>query len=308
MDQIFLGIDGGGTKTRCAIAHETGKIIGLGLAGGCKDDKYTTLKMAQQNVNSAVAAAINEAGIGLEDITTACFGIPGLNSRDNFKKARQLTKFTDLKGRVLIEPDTKIAWAGALVCRPGVVVVSGNGFDVYGVSKSGENMKGLGPKGPIILFGESCEDLEHRILYECLVANEPSPMLVKVLELIGMRTQEAWIVKTQEQKFSWGKYRGALLPLAVEAAQEGDESALHIFQEAGRTLGLAAIMTIKYLQIRETEVSFIGGAFEICGHLLFRPFRDVVSSRSPGSTIVFPRLKPIAGALLLAMRAHWQKD
>ncbi len=208
MSGFFLGIDGGGTKTRCAIADETGKVIGFGQAGGCKTDTYTTHQRAQQNVRSAVALAIDEAGIALADITTACFGIPGIDSRADLKKACQLTEFTELKGQALIETDAKIAWAGALVCQPGVGVVSGNGFDVYGVSGDGEEMKALGPEGPFILYGESCEDLENRILYECLAANEASPMLANVLELIGFQTQAAWIAKAQEHKFSWREHRG----------------------------------------------------------------------------------------------------
>ena len=300
MRDFFVGIDGGGTKTRCAIADETGKVIGQGLAGGCKVNQHISLKIAQENVASAVAIAIEKSGIPKRDMISACFGIPGIEAPDGLENARQLVKSAGLNDHVLVVNDAKIAWAGALVCRPGVVVVSGNGFDVCGVSEHGEEIIGLSSPG--ILYGVSCEDIEHQLLYESLVANEGSPLLVKMLNLFGLREQDELIRNVKTGKYPWKELSGKLLPFVVEAASEDDQSAIHLLEWAGRTLGLAVVMIMKSLRIHKTHVSFIGGAFEVCGGMLSRPFEATVLSRFPEATIVFPRLKPAGGALLLAMR------
>lgn len=305
MRDFFVGIDGGGTKTRCAISDETGKVIGQGLAGGCKVNKHISLKSAQENVASAVAIAMEKSGILNRDMTSVCFGIPGIEAPDGLENARQLVKSTGLNDHVLMVNDAKIAWAGALVCRPGVVVVSGNGFDVCGVSEHGEEIIGLSSPG--ILYGASCEDIEHQLLYESLVANEGSPLLVKMLNLFGLREQDELIRNVRTGKYPWKELSGKLLPFGVEAAQDDDQSAIHILEWAGRTLGLAVVMVMKSLRIHKTPVSFIGGAFEVCGGMLSRPFEATVLSRFPEATIVFPRLKPAGGALLLAMRAVGRK-
>lgn len=307
MEDFFLGIDGGGTKTRCAIADERGKVIGEGLAGGCKVAANMPTRPAEKNVTSAVAGAIEKSRIQIQDITSACFGIPGFNSLDDVENARQLVKATLLTCPVRMEKDTKIAWAGALMCEPGVAVVSGNGFDVCGVSEEGEEIFGLGSpdalRQPGLLFGESGEELEHKLFYESLVAPQGAPLLQHVLDYFGFRTPDALLRSVCEGKFPLSKLRDSMLLLAVKAAKEGDASVLHILNAAGRTLGLAVVMIIKMFGIQKAKVSFIGGAFEICGNLLVNPFETTVANRFPEATIVFPKLKPVGGALLLAMHA-----
>lgn len=307
MGSYFLGIDGGGTKTRCAIADGSGRVIGEGLSGGCKVTADIPITTAQKNVTLAVAEAIKKSGIQLQNVTSACFGIPGFDSTDDVEKARQLVKATRLTCRVLMEKDTKIAWAGALMREPGVVVVAGNGFDVCGVNQEGEEIFGLGSsdrlRKPGLLFGVSGEELEYRLFYESLVAAQSTPLLKHVLDHFGFKTSDELLRRVCEGKFPFSSLRDNMLPLAVRAASEGDASILHILNDAGRTLGLAVVMIIKMLDLRKTKVSFIGGAFEICGTLLMKSFETTIASRFPESTIVSPKLKPVGGALLLAMHA-----
>ena len=307
MGNYFLGVDGGGTKTRCAIADESGRVIGEGLSGGCKVAADMPITTAKKNVTSAVAEAIEKSGIQLQNITSACFGIPGFDSTDDVEKAHQLVEATRLTCRVLMEKDTKIAWAGALMREPGVVVVAGNGFDVCGVSQEGEEIFGLGSsdrlRKPGLLFGVSGEELEYRLFYESLTAPQETPVSRYVLDHFGFQTLGELLRCVCEGRFSFSRLRDNMLPLAVKAANEGDASVLHILEDAGRTLGLAVVMIIRMFDIQKTKVSFIGGAFEICGSLLVRSFERTIVSRFPKATVVHPKLKPVGGALLLAMHA-----
>ena len=307
MENYFLGIDGGGTKTRCAIADGSGRVIGEGLSDGCKVAADMPITTAKENVTLAVEEAIKKSGIQLQDITSACFGIPGFDSAHHVEKARQLVKATRLTCQVLMEKDTKIAWAGALMREPGVVVIAGNGFDVYGASQDGEEIFGLGSsdglRQPGLLFGVSGEELEHKLFYESLVAPQDTPLSQCVLDHFGFLTSGELLRCVCEGKFPFSSLRDNMLPIAVKAASEGDASVLHIFNDAGRTLGLAVVIIIKMLDIQQTKVSFIGGAFEICGSLLMDSFESTIVSRFPEATVVHPKLKPVGGALLLAMHA-----
>jgi N-acetylglucosamine kinase-like BadF-type ATPase len=56
MTRIFLGIDGGGTKTQVAICDESGRVLG-GATGGASGIDSVGADAAIVNIGAAVAAA-----------------------------------------------------------------------------------------------------------------------------------------------------------------------------------------------------------------------------------------------------------
>ena len=74
--QLYLGIDGGGTKTRCLVVNEEGDYVGSAIAG---PSNLTTSSEAivAQNLKTACRKAL----LGVEDetyeIRAACFSLAG---------------------------------------------------------------------------------------------------------------------------------------------------------------------------------------------------------------------------------------
>src|SRR5512136_2538249 len=78
MPHYFLGADVGSTKTHVAIADETGRILGLGEGGAGNPDTvgYEGLRCTLESVTRS---AVQQAGIILDRIAGAGFGVSGLD-------------------------------------------------------------------------------------------------------------------------------------------------------------------------------------------------------------------------------------
>src|SRR5580700_10822442 len=71
----YLGIDGGGTKTRCILADETA-VLAKAMTGGC-----SVIRLGEQKAREALHAVIRQvcaaAGISPDGISATCIGATG---------------------------------------------------------------------------------------------------------------------------------------------------------------------------------------------------------------------------------------
>src|SRR5512146_1527919 len=72
---IFLGIDGGGSKTRCLVGDEA-CILGMGESGGSNVVRVGA-DAARLHLQEAMQAASSAAGIPLSDVEHVCVGVAG---------------------------------------------------------------------------------------------------------------------------------------------------------------------------------------------------------------------------------------
>src|SRR5436305_332636 len=75
----WLGVDGGGTHSRAAIADATGALLGEGHAEAANLIRVG-LKAAVAHINQAVEEACSQAGITPAQITAACLGLAGVGN------------------------------------------------------------------------------------------------------------------------------------------------------------------------------------------------------------------------------------
>lgn len=125
---LYLGIDGGGTGCRAAICDGGGAILGEGRAGPA--NIATDPETALGNLLSAARAAL-PPGAALADLS-AVLGLAGANVGDPASWLGPRLPFA----RARIETDARIALAGALRDRDGVVAATGTGT-VYASQRGG---------------------------------------------------------------------------------------------------------------------------------------------------------------------------
>src|ERR1039458_6462055 len=77
---FYLGIDGGGTKTRCVLGNET-TVLATAISGGCNivrlGEIYARESKARESLHTAVRQACAVTKIPLEQIQTICIGAAG---------------------------------------------------------------------------------------------------------------------------------------------------------------------------------------------------------------------------------------
>ncbi|HIP91901.1 MAG TPA: hypothetical protein EYH25_00370, partial [Thermotoga sp.] len=86
--RLFLGVDGGGTKTRVAVCDETGKILAKG-----EDGPSNPLVVSIDGMILSIKKALKNAGVDKEGFEVAVFGLAGAGfSKDDRKKLAEEIK------------------------------------------------------------------------------------------------------------------------------------------------------------------------------------------------------------------------
>ena len=77
--QLLLGVDSGGSKTRAVLADADGHILGEGLAGS-SNYQYVGEARAVAEIEAGIDAAFVQAGQPRRGVDYACFGIGGADT------------------------------------------------------------------------------------------------------------------------------------------------------------------------------------------------------------------------------------
>ena len=120
---LVLGIDGGGTGCRAALAAASGRVLGRGSGGPA--NIHTDLEGARRNILQAVERAFADAGRGPELIasTDAVLGLAGANVGDYGKRLTAMLPFR----RSVVESDAEVSLEGALGNCDGAIAALGTG-------------------------------------------------------------------------------------------------------------------------------------------------------------------------------------
>lgn len=177
---LFLGIDGGGTGCRAAVADGSGRILGEGLAGPANIASDVT--GAQENILAAARQALTAAtgtDAGLPDLR-AGLGLAGANAAGVVERLRHALPFA----RIRVETDAVAAVKGALGARDGIVAAIGTG-SVF-ASQIGGEIRQIGGWGLVLGDDGSGARLGRSLLAAALGARDGfrpmTPLLRAVLE------------------------------------------------------------------------------------------------------------------------------
>lgn len=301
--QALLGIDGGGTKTRCLVADLTGQILGEGLAGP-SNYQVLGLKDAATNVRAAVQAALAAAGLTLADVAAACAGLAGVARPEDHLAMKEALSLL-LPAQIDVVEDARIALEGALGGSPGVVVISGTGSIALGLSTAGELVR-VGGWGWLLGDEGSGYDIGHRALNAALAALDG----VGSPTSLGERIMQAWqlerldqIVGRVYQNLPQARVDVAgLVPLVMAAAAEGDDVAATILVKAGRDLGRLAATVLERLALPPAlprRVAVTGGVVTN-SDIVREAMGASLSERFPQAAIMDCLRTPAEGAVAMA--------
>jgi len=299
-EQYVLGVDGGGTATRCVVASHSGHILARGT-GGPSNPLTTGFDEAAEAIHAAVEEA--SARSGVSRFHTSIMGIAG-SERDSSVDGLAARLTGHDYGDLRIVGDASIALAGATGCRPGVVVISGTGSIAYGENESGETARAggwgwrLGDEG-------SGHDIGSKALIAALRDYDGRGPATTLTGMIGYELVLGDLYELIDLLYRKGMGSEEVASLAVlvgEAAEVGDEVALGILEEAGAELGIAASAVIRRLGLQgKFTVGLTGGVFNL-GSLIETSLEKVVKETAPECVVSHSRFPPDVGAALLAMR------
>jgi len=299
---IFLGIDGGGTKTSCVIGDET-SVLGSGTAAGSN-----VIRLGEAKAREALAAAIGQAcaaaNIKPTQIQRTCVGLAGAGRPEISNLVRRLLAEL-VSGESEVVGDMVIALQAAFGSGAGVMVIAGTGSMAYGRDSSGNTLRAGG--WGFSVFDEGSGHWIGRSAIAAIMrdydenAEEESVLLDNV--------KKSWTLSTREQlvlaaNASPSPDFSALLPAVLSAADSGDALARSILTQAGTELARLAKIVIRRLfsDGEKVLVAMSGGVFSNCA-LVRQVFYNSLRSEYPNCSVNPTIIEAVRGALDLARKA-----
>jgi N-acetylglucosamine kinase-like BadF-type ATPase len=302
----FLGVDGGGTKTRFVLVDGTGRILAEATRGTTYHPQVG-LDGVQAILADGIGQVLQAAGTDAAALDFAFFGLPAYGE-DSVASARLDAIPAAVLGhhRYACDNDMVCGWAGSLDCADGINIIAGTGSMGYG-QRLGRGARAGG-------WGEAFSDegSAHWIAIQGLNAFSKmsdgrlprGPLHALLVEALRLENDLDLCAHVYGEGGATRDAIARLSPLVAQAAQAGDDAALGIFRQAGAELAAIADAlrrTLDYARGETVALSYSGGAFST-GDLLLAPFRQALASASADFELRAPVHPPHYGAALYAAR------
>ncbi len=306
MVRLYVGIDAGGSGTRAALARADGEVLGLGQGG---PSNHLTGEAGRQRLQAALASAIGPLVPLVDDAECVVHaGITGVSIPG--KREAVIAAIAALLPRALasISHDASAAVVGALAGRDGIGVLAGTGAIALARTADGREAR-AGGYGYLLSDEGAAFGIAQRAVADVMRAVDgrgPATQLGELfrqhLGLDDVRHLPGWLYAAPDPV----ERLAPLAPLVASAARQGDQVAVIIFEQAGSALADVAAAAARILWSSSVPhglpVATCGGVWK-AGAVLRDPFERALRRQLPDPTITVPAMSPIAGAVLLAMRA-----
>ncbi len=137
--RIFLGVDGGSSKTHAALVDETGALLGFGR-GGVANQHTDGRENGLKQIAAAVHMALEAAHISPQDVELGCFCLAGADFPEDFRILQAALEGLGLARKVVVKNDTAAGLRSGSSRSWGVVIICGTGFNAAGRGRDGKEL------------------------------------------------------------------------------------------------------------------------------------------------------------------------
>ncbi|MFK3864480.1 N-acetylglucosamine kinase [Pseudoalteromonas rhizosphaerae] len=291
-DQLYIGIDGGGTKCRATIYSVQNGVLGTGLGGPA--NPLHGLERTLESIMVSTQLAMRDAGLPLESIhqVYAGLGLAGVNLPNLYEK---ITEWEHPFKQMFLTTDLHTACIGAHEGGDGAVIITGTGSCGFSYVKGlsvnyGGHGFALGDKGSGAWMG--LEAIK-AVLME-LDGLGPHTIMTPVVKehfnvttAMGIAEQMAGQPSSSYAKFA--RY-------VFDAAHQGDQIALAIVKDGAQYVSQLAH---RLLENNPPRLSMIGGLAEPLNQWLDPAIAKLVE---------VPKQPPEMGAIYFAQQSVLEQD
>ena len=307
--QLFLGVDGGGTKTHAILIDEFGEMVGEGISGA-SNPLRVGIERAVGNIFKSTENACDAAGRSRADIVAIECGLAGVRREDLRRSVRQRISENYRIKTVEVVTDAEIALYGVNSGKAALVVIAGTGSICLGRNDKGETAiaGGWGPLAGDEGGGAGIARLALQAVAKAVDGRgNPTILSRYATEYFRTSTPEDVMVAIYTPQTDNAKIAG-FARFVVKAAKEKDKIALEILRAGGMELGIAAIAVIKKLKLQKKNlpVGFVGSIFR-AGKLITDSLIETVHETAPRAFLIEPKLSPAQAAANMAVELMQDK-
>lgn len=314
MDQFFLGIDAGGTKTEAVIANQNGEVIGKGRSSAANLHNLP-LDLVYEHIGEAVirakeTAKENGAVINPYDFKAICWGQAGLDILSDrqrlFAYIQQMPSYRRIfnSSRMFVCRDGFIGLKAGTSENWGICLIASTGSNCYGVDQSGnETTAGgwgylLGDEGSAYYLGLQ---LLKQVVREYDGRQSVSSLTALVLRRLKLSTVPdliEWIYRGQVPVQAIADLSQLFLEREVVETTLGKIC----LEQVASALAQAYEAVINKLSLPKTfPVVLVGGLYQL-GTEFTTPVSEVVKKKTPEVKIIQATKTPAEAAVEFALQ------
>jgi N-acetylglucosamine kinase-like BadF-type ATPase len=300
---LFLGIDGGGTKTEMVLCDENAQILSR-----VKKESASHWQVSEDIIKAVIQDGVDEAlelaKKTMSELSAVGYGMSGLGedlNKDSISIGVCKSVFEGIP--LAIKNDGEIGLIASLGNEVGINVVAGTGSIAFGSDSKGTIARcggwghELGDEGSgywlglklLELFSKQADGrLEKTLLYDLL------------RERLQFKYDFELMTIVQDHYFGDRTQIATLQQILCDAAKENDACAIAAYKEAAEELIDLVVGVRNQLEFKgNISVSYSGGVFN-AGDFIREPFLNGLKER--GFVCCKPVFEPIQGALILAAK------
>lgn len=326
---FYAGIDGGAISTKTVIADKDGKIIGKARSGP-SSPKLVGVVRTFESLISGLKKATEKAGLNFETthFKRICAGMAWINTPEDHRRMNELMNtyihrfHNNIKDAIIIQ-DTLLAWYGAFLGEPGILMISGTGHVIYGRNGRletrlvGRNVVGdwdtarlLGGReisyhAALVILDKVKRRSETRLVRYCrdaFLKKEIFPRYSRMPFISVIRFIENSMIKristlTDDELSEMAK-------IVIMSAEDGDRDAVKIIDEAIHNAALIISAGARKLKLhgKKFKVAYVGSV--ILHPWVLPQLRAALPIYEPKSELVEPELDPLEAGIEIARNPH----
>ncbi len=283
---MYIGVDGGATKTTVALADKEGNITAR-VVGGPSSPRNMGVKESVENIYTL----IKEVKEG--EITSSFIALPAVEEEYRAEKERIIKMLQEkgLEGKIVVGSDQLSAFRAGTKEKEGVVLIAGTGAVAHGW-KDGEAVCSswgyLADEGSAFYIGMEA----FRAVAKHLDGRGEKTKITEILF-------EGWKISSPEElrKAVYSDFMRYIPQISVFVDMAGDDFvAREILEKAAEELALSANTVVEKLNFTQRFPLVVsGGVFQ--SEKVYHTFKEKVSSLAEVSS---PATDPVKGAVILA--------
>jgi N-acetylglucosamine kinase len=302
MDSLLIGIDGGQTSVKCALATGDGAIVGTATGGGLihlsrEGSRENFVRVVGDAINGAFAAA----HIQPQAVAAITLGLSGVEagSRED-AIVRELLPHVLSAERTHVCHDGITALAGAHDGAAGVIVISGTGSIVIGTN--GEITRRVGGWGWLVGDEGSAQWIGRQGIRAALQyedgygeATQLHPDFLNHYKIAAFKDLKRVVYASDFGSRGFAEAASVV----SNAAAAGDDAAQKIISDSARWLAKQTASLIDALGLHNAQIATMSGG---CAHIyqLRELYIGELRLRVADAYVVEPKHSALEGAVLMA--------
>jgi N-acetylglucosamine kinase-like BadF-type ATPase len=300
--KFIIGIDGGGTKTRCIAADIKGKPL-YETKGGPSNYLVFGLDNVVETLFNLLKDCIKSLKCDFEDIAFIVLGTAGAGRKDDAEKLEKgfleyIIKQKEKINNFKVVSDARIALEGAFSGRPGSILISGTGSIMFGKDAKGEIHR-VGGFGRFLGDEGSGYSIGKKGLAALSKFYDGRGEMTMLSELavnqFGIDSGEKLINAVYKNNFDIA----SAAQQVIYAAEKDDKVCLNIVDQETEELISHISAMKKKLKQKIMEVSFTGSIITT-DNFFSRLLNKKVKERFSDVNVIKPEHDAVMGAVIMA--------